>query len=304
MMPTDIGDQIVVNDKKSPIYKEDGKTSIKIAPGEGKVPSNILREDHFDVKAFPKHHPDGQYGLHHQPRKSKLSPQVYFNQRLLNADERFSKDPCYLFMASYYVERLSLERQINISGLRTRPNQTGGEEKPVKLNDVIAVLQKVKGSPKYWQTAQYELVAKVKQLGPFHIFITFSCGEMRWAECFLNILKRSGWTIKIPEDWDGNEDDLVVEENGKNYPLWKFVNDVMSQTKHQLFKDYTFIITRLFDNRVKSFVTNILMGGGRKIRFQYYSYRVEFQARGMYSVVIQFFLLSDFPQISFTLAQF
>ena len=116
MMPTDFGDQIFVNNEKSPIVKGDGKNSIKIAPGEGKVPSNILREDHFDVKAFPKHHPDGKFGLHHQPRKSKLSPQVYFNQRLLNVDERFSKDPCYLFMASYYVERLALEKQINISG--------------------------------------------------------------------------------------------------------------------------------------------------------------------------------------------
>ena len=107
MMPTDFGDKMIVNNEKSPIYKG----SVKIAPGEGKVPSNILREDHFDVKAFPKHHPDGKFGLHHDPRKSKITPQVYFNQRLLNADERFSKDPCYLFMASYYVERLSLERQ-------------------------------------------------------------------------------------------------------------------------------------------------------------------------------------------------
>ena len=95
-------------------------------------------------------------------------------------------------------------------------------------------------------------------------------------------MKRSGRTIKIPDNWDGNENELVVEENGKDYELWNYVNDVMFQSKHELFKDYTFIITRLFDNRVKSFVTNILMGGGRKVPFQYYSYRVEFQARGMY----------------------
>ena len=42
------------------------------------------------------------------------------------------------------------------------------------------------------------------------------------------------------------------------------------------------MITRLFDSRVKSFITNILMGGGRNVPFRYYSYRVEFQARGMY----------------------
>ena len=56
----------------------------------------------------------------------------------------------------------------------------------------------------------------------------------------------------------------------------------MAESKHELFKDYTVLITRMFDARVKSFITNILMGGGRNVPFRYYSYRVEFQARGMY----------------------
>ena len=59
------------------------------------------------------------------------------------------------------------------------------------------------------------------------------------------------------------------------------MNEVMSESKHELFKDYTVIITRMFDARVKSFIHNIMMGGGRKVRFRYWSYRVEFQARGM-----------------------
>ena len=86
--------------------------------GEGKVVSGILREPHSDVKAFPKHHPSGRFGLNY-PRKIRLSQQMYFNQRLLNQDKRFAKDPCYLFMASYYIERQAVERQINISGLFT-----------------------------------------------------------------------------------------------------------------------------------------------------------------------------------------
>jgi hypothetical protein len=86
--------------------------------GEGKTAYTFLTEEHTDVKAFPKHHPSGKFGLNH-PRKIRLSLQMYFNQRLLNQDKRFSKDPCYLFMASYYIERQAVERQINISGLFT-----------------------------------------------------------------------------------------------------------------------------------------------------------------------------------------
>ena len=56
----------------------------------------------------------------------------------------------------------------------------------------------------------------------------------------------------------------------------------MSVKKHELFKDYTFTITRLYDACVKSFVKNILRGVGKdKILFNYYSYRVELQARGI-----------------------
>ena len=104
---------------------------------------------------------------------------------------------------------------------------------------------------------------------------------MRWAEVFLTLLKQKGRKVTIPDEWDGNENELLVEENGEEIPLWEYVNEVMSESKHELFKDYTFIITRMFDARVKSFINNIMMGGGRKVRFRYWSYRVEFQARGM-----------------------
>ena len=149
------------------------------------------------------------------------------------------------------------------------------------MTDAFDVFKKIKGSPKYWQVARNELVAKVKQLGPFHVFYTFSCGEMRWTEVFLSILIRKGRKITFSPEFDGNENEILVEENNEKIPLWTYVNERMSESNHELFKDYTFLITRLFDARVKSFVSNILMGGGRKVPFRYYSYRVEFQARGM-----------------------
>ena len=98
---------------------------------------------------------------------------MYFNQRFLNKDERFSKDPCFIFMALYYLERDCLERQQNISGQRGKcQNQNG--ELVMELHDAFDIFKNLKGSPKYWQVARNELVAKVKQLGPFHIFYTFS----------------------------------------------------------------------------------------------------------------------------------
>ena len=44
--------------------------SISFAPGEGKIPSNILKEEEWDIKSFPCLHPSGKNGLH-QKREVK-----------------------------------------------------------------------------------------------------------------------------------------------------------------------------------------------------------------------------------------
>ena len=172
--------QVVSNNSDETISKSGGedRSSFEIAPGENKMITNRLREKDGDVKAFPKYCPSGQFGISF-PRKYKLTNQMFFNQRLLNVDERFSKDNFYVFMASTFIKQEQLEKQINISGMKgsSKPGATG--ETVVKLHDPFSVFKSIKGTPKYWQTAKYELIAKVKQLGPFHLFYTFSCGEMR-----------------------------------------------------------------------------------------------------------------------------
>ena len=114
-----------------------------------------MREHNFDVKAFPSLHPTGRYGLHHE-RDEELSPQKYFGQRLLNEDERYSKDLPYLFMAQHYTERHALESQISIAGQKgmIQNPQEKSNMKKVQLNDVFNVFQRIRGSPKYWETAR------------------------------------------------------------------------------------------------------------------------------------------------------
>ena len=87
-----------------------------------------------------------------------------------------------------------------------------------------------------------------------------------------------GHTVVYPENWGGNDAEVLVDGQTE---LWEFVNK-MPESKSELLRGFSFLITRLFDARVKSFVKNILMAHGKdKINLAYYSYRVEFQARGM-----------------------
>jgi hypothetical protein len=182
-----------ITSKKMLYLTPDGKDII-IAPGEGKVPTNFLREENWDVKSFPSLHATGKYGLCF-PRKNKLSPQQYLNQRLLNENRAFSRNKQYLFAFVNYIERHQLENAINISYRHGSVSSLDGRKELAVDQDGFSVFQKIKGTPKYWKQARYELIAKQEQLGPFQIFFTLSCADKRWREVFATILAQKGHKV-------------------------------------------------------------------------------------------------------------
>jgi hypothetical protein len=277
MVPEDPASMVVVNTTKDTICKKTQRKSdqvYEIAPGEGKTPTNWLRETNFDVNAFPILHPSGKYGLN-QERKVPLSLQKYMIQRTMNKDPRFRHQSSYVFMAQQAVERESLEKQINIAGQRGKPGSGG------QVQDPFSIFQNIKGTPKYFQSLRNDIFAKIKQLGGFQVFFTLSCGEMRWSEMFVSLFKQQGLRIGyiLDEDgkWNGEDKNILV--NG--IPVWEFVES-SGQSKHEILRNEIFHLTRMFDNRVKNFVKHIMLGGGEDtIPYTHYSYRIEFQARGM-----------------------
>ena len=115
-----------------------------------------MRQQNWDVLAFPKHHPKGSFGLHHE-RSLKVSAQMYFQQRVMNKDERFSRDISYIFAAQQFVERAKIESQISIAG-RKGVTQTNNGVKKVFLSDVFNFMKTIRGSPKYWKNVSKFLV--------------------------------------------------------------------------------------------------------------------------------------------------
>ena len=63
-----------------------------LAPGEGRIPSNIMREKNSDVKGFPLKHKSGKYGLDDEDRKINLTRREYFIARLFYYRRVFSND--------------------------------------------------------------------------------------------------------------------------------------------------------------------------------------------------------------------
>ena len=119
LVPMNLESEIVTNENPNP--------TVKVAPGQGKQVTSFMRQEHFDLQAFPRHHPSGINGLHHS-RKQKLSAQKYFIQRIMNYDERFSTDLSYIFMAQQYVERQKLESQVSLAGRKGKIQNQGAQK--------------------------------------------------------------------------------------------------------------------------------------------------------------------------------
>ena len=69
--------------------------------------------------------------------------------------------------------------------------------------------------------------------------------------------------------------------DGKYLPLEEYLKK-KKLCKSETLMNHIILVTRIFDDRVKSFLKNIVMKSGKnEPNFKYYSYRVEFQARGL-----------------------
>ena len=168
---------------------------LNFAPGEGKIPTNILKEDDWDVKSFPNLLPSGRNGLHQKRVIKGLTDQQYFEQRLKNRDTRFEQCTPFVFAALAYIEEKQLQRNIGISGFRGKKTLGEKGERSYTLNDGFAVFDNIKGTPRYWSKAKMEMIAKLENFGPFHLFYTLSCGDMRWDENFSSILREKDYNI-------------------------------------------------------------------------------------------------------------
>ena len=267
---------VVINKTNEVLRKQTASTDVEIAPGEGKVPTNWLKEHDFDVLSFPTLFPTGKYGCDF-PREPKVSKQKYFNQRILNIDRRFSKDMPYLFAAQQRVEREQIEQQFNLVVKKGKITEGMDGKTIMSTTDNFAAFKKIRGTPKYFQQVRNELIAKIGQLGPFHLFFTLSCGEKRWDEIIATLLELEGKNVKCTSL---NEDETPLSFTVDGLPMDEFLTE-NQLTRQKLLQENILLVTRMFDHRVKKFIQHIVLSSKNTMKIKYYSYRIEFQMRGM-----------------------
>merc|ERR1711888_60598 len=114
-----------------------------------------------------------------------------------------------MYAAVAYIEKKQINRNINLAGTRGKKvsNEKGGQT--YELKDGYRVLEDIKMTPNYWKKAKYEMIARLDNLGPFHLFFTLSCADMRWNENFAAILNERGYEINYEKTFI-DEDGYIV----------------------------------------------------------------------------------------------
>lgn len=159
------------------------------APGEGKTPLRIIPDTNCEQLSFFL---KGGFGFNTK-RKTNLTLRQYFNARLLSKDTRFSESTEYLFFAQYLVEAQQIQQNITIAPRKCKQGSVLGQNLTagmIKDRDFVSnitnydegyrVLRNVRGSPAAWQKMQYDCLAKLRQLGPYAFFMTFSVADFKW----------------------------------------------------------------------------------------------------------------------------
>ena len=128
-----------------------------------------------------------------------------------------------------------------------------GKIKVHQPSDKFNVLKTVRGTPSYWQQLRYDIFAKIEQLGPFHLFFTLSCAEMRWPEMMAAVLERKGHKVEfISSPWNGEENDILIDD----IPLSEFKKTISNMSS--FYQEHIILLTLMFENRVKAFLKCIL----------------------------------------------
>ena len=162
-------------------------------------------------------------------------------------DNRFSQTPTYLYSAVSMIEKKQLQRNINLVG--TRGTQT---VKPdgisYELQDRYRVLEGIKGTPKYWQTAKHEMLAKLDNFGPFQLFFTLSCADTRWISNFAPMFIDKGYKLLYSIEKD-EEDNWCMKIKGRkeNENAWKYLEELIEDfgdSRHEMLRGNVVHATR------------------------------------------------------------
>ena len=107
-----------------------------------------------------------------------------------------------------------MQRNVNLSFRRGKKTTNKEGENTYQLHDAYTVFDKITNTPKYWQTAKYEMLARLDNYGPFQFFFTLSCADTKWDGNFSSLLREKGYKITYEFESEGQSKTYVTNKKG------------------------------------------------------------------------------------------
>ena len=131
---------------------------------------------------------------------------------------------------------------------------------------------------------KYEMLAKLDNFGAFHYFFTLSCADLRWSPNFSPILLERGYNlIYSMEKNDCGTWITKIRGKREEDETWKDIEEIIEEfddSKHEILRGNVVNSARYLQNRVKQFLSKIVLNKENPMCIHLYSYKVEFQQRG------------------------
>ena len=125
-----------------------------------------------------------------------------------------------------------------------------------------------------------EMIARLDNFGPFHVFFTVSCADYKWPENLISVLRENGAAISCTVDSDQTETYTVQNHDGEWIPLEEYIESEVDQGIHEILRRNVVTATRNYQQRFRAVMDKIIRSPCNPLSVKHYSSKLEFQARG------------------------
>ncbi|XP_070548888.1 uncharacterized protein [Ptychodera flava] len=193
------------------LYPKEGpnvKTNqiLHLAPGEGQRPTHVFYEKDWEAMTFPTLFPSGT-NTFTEERQVRLTVKKYINARLLSSDTRFAESTEYTFQCLHWAEMVDVKNSITMQLKKTRMGDLNVAKLKnpdnvrlmLKNDELFASFKKIRGTPQYWKEMQQDMIAKIRQFGPYTFFLSGSAADFHWPELVQVIATQYGEHFTLEE---------------------------------------------------------------------------------------------------------
>merc|ERR1712110_424315 len=147
-------------------------------------------------------------------------------------------------------------------------------------DDPYSVFKNVANTPGYHKQGKMEMVARLDNFGPFHVFFTVSCADYKWPENLVSVLREQGCSIRCTVDTDQKETYFVQTQEGDWIHLDEYMKTEVNEGIHEILRRNVVTATRNYQQRFTAVMDKIIRSHFNPLSVKHYASKLEFQARG------------------------